>query len=186
MIKKQKGQSLLETIFAIAILLVVVIAVLGLSIGNIFGQKANEQQVIANNLARESIEMIRSFRDSNWLSGDSWDKNFEQSGTGIVGVLSSSVDYSGSVPEQLYFDTFFGMYFHSANPGSSITSPYSRRVEIEFICLPSFGEEIIRSLGEPCLIGETKIGAKISSIVTWNERGENRQVSLEDLIYDWK
>lgn len=185
--KRQQGQSLLETIFAIAILLVVVIAVLSLSIGNIFGQKANEQQVIANNLAREAIELVRNSRDSNWLSGENWDKGFDQSGAGIIGILSlTGIDYSGSLPEQLYFEPFFGMYFHTDPGAGAVISPYSRRVEVRFICLPTIGEEIIRDLGEPCLIGELKIGSKISSVVIWNERGDDKQVILEDLIYDWK
>ena len=50
------GQSLLETVFAITILLIVVSAVLGLTAATQTGQHESETQVIANNLAREGIE----------------------------------------------------------------------------------------------------------------------------------
>ena len=63
----QEGQTLIETMLAIFILTTSLVAGLGLAIYVLNSQAVSKNQIVATNLAREGIEVIRMFRDSNWL-----------------------------------------------------------------------------------------------------------------------
>ena len=65
------GQSLIELVVAISVILIGVVSTLVLSLTTIRGGKASEMQVVATNLAREGIEVVRQKRDSNWLEIES-------------------------------------------------------------------------------------------------------------------
>jgi Tfp pilus assembly protein PilV len=61
---------LIETIAAIFILITTLVAGLGLTL-YAFSNAANSQsEIVASNLAREGVEVVRAMRDSNWLAGD--------------------------------------------------------------------------------------------------------------------
>jgi Tfp pilus assembly protein PilV len=66
----QSGQTLIETIIAIFILVTALTAAAGVSIYAISSSANNFNQIVATNLAREGIEVIRMMRDSNWLASD--------------------------------------------------------------------------------------------------------------------
>ncbi len=63
----QRGQSLLETIMALGIIVIAVTATIGLLISTMKSGRTSTNRVIAANLAREAIEAARDIRDSNWL-----------------------------------------------------------------------------------------------------------------------
>lgn len=65
--KSQSGQSLIETIVAIFILVTALVAGLGLALYAVANSSNAKNQVVASNFAREGIEAIRMMRDSNWL-----------------------------------------------------------------------------------------------------------------------
>ncbi|MFA6255506.1 MAG: type II secretion system protein [Patescibacteria group bacterium] len=181
-----KGQSLMEMIAAIAILLIVVTAILALTISNIVGQKESEFQVLANNLAREGIEAVRDIRDSNWLGGQAWDTGL-QSGEAIVDFIKAenhwqldSTSCSGN--DLLYFDPASGFYSHDSDGQNS---SFSRCLDLSSICLDSDGNEYIVA-DNACNSDDQKIGLKVEAKVTWLERGKHREVQLDDLIYDWR
>ncbi|NUM25520.1 MAG: hypothetical protein HUU49_02730 [Candidatus Buchananbacteria bacterium] len=184
-IKQQRGQGLLEAVFAIGIMVMVVSAVLALTTSNVIGQRQSELQVVGNNLAREGLEVIRNIRDSNWLSGTNWD-------AGLVGGSEALVVFSEAnnsweldfniVPgkDRLYLSTS-GVYSH--DPALGQPSLFSRRIGLQSICQNSDGEDLIKT---SCDSGEQKIGLKARSVVTWQESGRNRQVAVEALMYEWK
>lgn len=70
-LNKNKGQSLLELIVAIGIILACTIATLTLVITSIQAGRKGSDKIIATNLAREGIEIVRNIRDSNWISATS-------------------------------------------------------------------------------------------------------------------
>src|SRR3989338_965210 len=53
---------------------------MALTTANLIGQRESEFQIIANNLAREGIEVVRNIRDSNWLGGQDWDNSLVDPG----------------------------------------------------------------------------------------------------------
>lgn len=66
--KSQSGQSLIETIIAIAILTSALTAGLGLTIYAFSSFTTSQSQIVASSLAREGVEVVRMMRDSNWLA----------------------------------------------------------------------------------------------------------------------
>lgn len=61
------GQTLLEAVVAIGIILTAVIGSSTLIVSSITAGRASQNRTEAANYAREGIEIIRSMRDSNWL-----------------------------------------------------------------------------------------------------------------------
>ncbi len=64
----QSGQSLIETIVAIFILVSALSAGLGMAIFALNASDSDERTIIAMNLAREGLDVARMMRDSNWLA----------------------------------------------------------------------------------------------------------------------
>ncbi len=186
-IKKSKlGQGLLEMIFAIGIMLIVVSAILGLTTANLVGQKESESQIIANNLAREGIEVVRNIRDSNWLAGANWDKGLTEflnlQHEGITEFDSQNNTWTVAAPDSdLLYISPDGIYSHTPTAESE-QSVFHRHLTFYNICQDQSGEEEIKS--SDC--NTRKIGLKIISEVSWSDRGRQRLVTLEDLLYDWK
>lgn len=185
-LKKQLGQSLMETIVAIGVMLIVIIAILGLTVSSIAGQKENEQQVVANNLAREGVELVRNIRDSNWLNESvDWDEGIDGNSHGIIDVKDSFIDYDSSLLSRLYIDSE-GLYLHDPDDPTGRLSPFSRIVTTQSICLPNLLEDAVRATRLGCLTGELKVGIKVTSRVNWRDSGRPKSVFFESLLYDWK
>jgi hypothetical protein len=66
----QSGQTLIETIIAIFVLTTALVSSLALVIYVLSNSGLNQNQIIATNLAREGVEIMRKRRDSNWLADD--------------------------------------------------------------------------------------------------------------------
>lgn len=65
----QSGQSIIETVVAIFILVMGITAALGLA-NYSFGAATNiNKQIIGTGLAREGLEAVKNMRDTNWLKG---------------------------------------------------------------------------------------------------------------------
>lgn len=187
--KLQQGQSLLEMVFAIGILLIVVSAILALATANILGQKESEFQIMANNLARESIEVARNIRDSNWLAGNQWDAGLSDitSDIAVVDYNSQTLRFDPTDDEKKLYTSDAGLYSHD---DSGTLSIFNRELMLSSVCQNinsasvDFGKEIIRAI---CIsTDEKKIGIKVQSEVSWSERGRDRTVKLENLLYEWK
>ncbi|MFA6410933.1 MAG: hypothetical protein WCW26_05175 [Candidatus Buchananbacteria bacterium] len=198
-LKLQTGQGLLETIFAIGILLMVVAAILALTVSALLGQKASEAQIIANNLGREAIEVVRNIRDSNWLLGSQqWDLGLTDTVGQNITALAVFSKINGwqlsffpatqIADKDLLYISPSGVYGH--DPQGSLPSIYKRHLVLESICQSkdltgNYSIETIQA-SAGCNINEQKIGIKIKAIIDWQERGRQQRVILDDLIYEWK
>jgi type II secretory pathway pseudopilin PulG len=67
--KKNSGQTLIETIVAIGLLTTGIIGGLSLAITAQGAAEDILNQIIATNLAREGVEVVRNIRDTNWIIG---------------------------------------------------------------------------------------------------------------------
>lgn len=65
-INRQAGFTLVEIVVATTITVVGMLAALQVAQATSRASVGNEQKVVATNLAREGIEMVRNTRDSNW------------------------------------------------------------------------------------------------------------------------
>ncbi len=68
--RKQKGQTLIETLVAAFILTMGISAAIGLANYSLRATTQIKQQLIALGLAREGIEAVKNMRDTNWLKGN--------------------------------------------------------------------------------------------------------------------
>ncbi|MBT6691132.1 type II secretion system protein [Candidatus Parcubacteria bacterium] len=67
----KQGFTLIELVITIGVFTLGIIGAFTLALANFNTAKENVQRVLAANLAREGIEMVRNVRDSNWLRIDS-------------------------------------------------------------------------------------------------------------------
>lgn len=67
--KNNAGQTLIETVVALFILVMGISAAVGLSVFAYASSSNISKQIIATGLAREGIEAVKSMRDTNWLRG---------------------------------------------------------------------------------------------------------------------
>ncbi len=72
----QKGQSLIETIAAIFILTMALTTVIGVTIYALSKSNVSQKEIVATNLAREGIDVLRMMRDTNWMAGDVGGANY--------------------------------------------------------------------------------------------------------------
>ena len=67
--KEQLGQTLIETLVAIFILVIGLISALTLAIYSFQSTDLASKQIVATALARQGEEAVKNIRDSNWLNG---------------------------------------------------------------------------------------------------------------------
>lgn len=68
-----KGQSLLETVIAVGIILAGIVPLVALTTMTAKAGRSALETTIASQLAREGIEVVRNKRDSNWKQDLEWD-----------------------------------------------------------------------------------------------------------------
>lgn len=213
-LKTNSGQSLLEAILAIFIVLMGLTGIITLAWWNLVGGQESESRIIAANLAREGIEVVRAIKDSNWLTCENWDD--EQNCTtwdysddsDFANDLEARInnDYTAIAvfnPEsnqwhldftpndfshagtQMYLDKNNGYYLQdSTPPASGNPVSYYRLLWLDEIC--ENGE--IAESGFACesLVGNPpKIGIRVKCQVNWDEHGRSHILLTEDWIYNW-
>lgn len=163
--RKKNGFTLLEVIVATAIISIGLLALLTLMNFTFANSDISTNRLIAANLAQEGIEVVRSSRDSsnNW---GAWFIVFNNGDYRAEIRLTSPYNWSllknPSSGYQLRYNQTMGLY-HYENNGDPL-SIFSRRITIEDI---SSSEK------------------KITSTVTWTERGRNYSLSIEHKLYNW-
>src|SRR3989339_772477 len=75
-LKNQEGLGILEMIIALAVIITGVLSGFVLAISNFNAINSSHNRLIAFNLAREAVEVIRNKRDTNWISGQPWSDGF--------------------------------------------------------------------------------------------------------------
>ncbi|MFZ2831898.1 MAG: prepilin-type N-terminal cleavage/methylation domain-containing protein [Minisyncoccia bacterium] len=171
----REGFTLVETLVAIAILLIAVvgpISLIGNAIHNLYYAK---DEMIAINLAQEGIEVVRQKRDSNLLSNTAWDTGFAPVAGGAVkdyivdattGTLTACtiVTPCGVTQTPVYLDTTTGFYKQASTPPvGPIKTQFSRRISVSGI-----GNE-----------------RAVTTTVIWKTGGTNGTVSVSENIFKW-
>lgn len=181
----QKGFTFVEILIATLIISSSFVALFALNSSNVASGDLAQQRYVASNLAQEGIEVISNIRHTNWLqcSGDrdAWrgvgcnDGIDLSAGTYLVQYDSDQdtdlIDASGGTDTTLYRDSN-NNYCHPSIScsGSADSSLYSRTVEI---------------VDNPngC---SNSVCFGVKSQVTWSFRGKNYDVTLYDVLFNWR
>ncbi|MFZ2303770.1 MAG: prepilin-type N-terminal cleavage/methylation domain-containing protein [Minisyncoccia bacterium] len=166
-----RGFTLVETLVAIAILIIAVVGPISLIGDALHKLYYAKDQMIAINLAQEGIEAVRQIRDSNMLSGDTWTKDF---GNGdCAGPLNCIVDAPAAIPVEkctggcgtiVYIDPSDGFYHQYSSPsGVVIPTNFSRQINTSI------------NVDE----------ATVTSTVTWKTGGDSGTVSVSENHFKW-
>jgi prepilin-type N-terminal cleavage/methylation domain-containing protein len=88
--KKEKGFTLIEMLIAVSVMTIGIVGVYALVPQIISVTASNTDKLIASQLAREGMELVRNIRDTNWLKNANWDAGL----TGCIG--GCEMDYNDS------------------------------------------------------------------------------------------
>ncbi|MBI2426657.1 MAG: prepilin-type N-terminal cleavage/methylation domain-containing protein [Candidatus Kerfeldbacteria bacterium] len=195
------GFTLLETIIALAVVLVGVVGSLTLAAQSVRGGRASTNEIIAQNLAREGIEVAYAIRDSNWMAIESGAKPADQWDDGLYGAPSDytsravlnasgnwSLDYTVNNACdngcELYLNETTGVYSHDS---TGTPTSFRRGVATHPIC-DNGGDGVIIALNtcEGKNARWKKIGVRVLVTVTWEDQGTGQMLQLEDRLYDWR
>lgn len=200
------GQTVLEAIIAISIIVIGIISLIALLTTSISGSQSSFNESIAMHLGREAAEGARYIRDSNWLKMEDGQavlySNGLRSGTDYTAAYiwaasqtnpDSAIQFNFTdatitdASGQVYTD-LAGRYRQSAAPlGTWTATQFRRWVTLYPICFDtSTGiETIITSDGSAC--PDLEIGIQVIAQVQWDDRGgaiQNRYI--ETRLYNWK
>jgi type II secretory pathway pseudopilin PulG len=203
---KESGETLIEAMLAMAVILLALIGLLSLSSFNYLSSRETFNRNIALDLAREGIELARNVRDSNWFRGCSdlskpancfaWNTGLcENINTKFIPVFDTNTnkwilqktakDLKTCVEDKtcLMNKTSLGVY--SPQVTGEATRFY-RLLEINPICKneAECGGDGVCQNGEKC-VGE-QIGMQLLSFVRWQETNTMRNAKLEERLYNWR
>lgn len=192
------GFTLIETLIALALILMALVGPVSLIIRGIYSFSSSKSKVIAVNLAQEGIELVRLIRENNVACDSvngaaswSWSRNsFPPAGPGTtmngtfgVDIQSftdihcptgsqniSTPQLSASCANPLRFNPSTGTYSYSGgNP-----TTFFRCVEIKS---PPDSPDTDIPVDEQM---------DVISTITWTERGSARILSLRERLYHWE
>jgi len=106
----KRGFTLIELVIASGIFIFGIMGAFSLALANLNTSRENINRVLAANLSREGLELIRNIRDSNWLRIDS-----NADSGGASGIQPYSWDYYLKNPSNPN-DMFAIVDYNDANP----------------------------------------------------------------------
>jgi len=155
--KSQDGFTLLETIVAVGLIVVGLVAALALITTSLFYVSNIQDRLAAANLTAEGIEVVRNIRDNNWLQNKVWNNSLADGDYQIVYNSTTLSSFSGS---PLLLDSN-GIY----NYTSGADTPYVRKISIANL---------------------SNYEIRIIATVTWQRRAIIYSSSAEDHLFNWK
>jgi len=161
------GFTLIETLLAVLLLSMAIIAPLSIASNNLSAATTGKNRLIAISLARDAIEYIRHVRDTNRLVGDPWLNGLSQciGGSGCrVDTLAGAILPAENIP-LLYDNSQGGTGLYGYNIAGS-NSPFFRSVKITE-----------RSLDREALI---------TAEVSWSTTFSTKRVKVVNQLTNWE
>lgn len=161
--KLHKGFTLIETLFAVLIFSTALISLMAISGRGVSATNIAKQQIVAQYLAQEGIEVVRNIRDSNFISNNpNW--------------LDGIDDCTSSNPCNVVY-------------GSQAPTVSSQTSSIVFQDANGFFQDIGDNSGyrrSIKVIQRSPNDYLVQSEVVWNTRTIERRVLLETIITRWR
>jgi len=177
--KQNKAQSLIETIVAIGIIVVAIVAILSVGLTSMILGGQSTERVQATNLAREGIEVVNAIVSSNRLDPDqSWPYGMTPNDIYIIDYNDTALDTPASFGGGETIDNCTNCYLcKQASDLYTHTDCLSHQVFRRMVTV-SAGD----NLGGNCSGCEKKLVATIY----WIERGREHSLNLEFHLTDWR
>ena len=201
----QTGQGLLETIVALGIIVAGVVGTMNLTLSNQKTSQDTVERLIATNLAREGIEIVRSIRDTNWLTCEiisdvltcnTWDLGLvsasDTTAVPIFDIASNAwtINFTANDLTHNHARVWrknaggadnIGTQFQSTltTPADSALTGYRRMLELQSICTN-------KTISESCASGNSKIGIRVQAHIQWKSSGTESDLIVEERIFNWR
>lgn len=163
--------TLIELVVSIFIILLTLGGVFSLLVQTLRVTSGLPDQLIANYLAQEGMEVVRNIRDANWIKGQEWN-------TGLTGCESSVAGCEANDGCAVSYHSFslenypnfplhlYNNYYSQTTLGKKTI--FKRRVVIN---------QNTDSDGNDYL--------QVRVFVCWQRRGKNYQTELDENLYNW-
>jgi len=156
----KKAFTLMEIIISVAIITTVIVASISLISSSVSAIRSNQNKIIAVHLAQEGIEIVKNIRDTNWILFKRGELNWRDGldeGDYMVQYNETQLSVFDDVPLKINQDNIY-QYDNGSN------TFFHRKISITHIA----NEQI-----------------KIIAKITWQEKGKNKSIELEDRLYNW-
>lgn len=197
--RDKRGQSFIEAMVAITIIVSSITSALALVQSSITASRVSGSQVIAANLSREGLEVVRSLRDSNWLKGQSFQVGLVQGTSKVarpildISTGTWSLDFTPVTIDddaaKLYIKQEGAYIQANSQPLGSRSVPYKRILVLDHICRNDVtGVEKIETGISTCTSGsETLVGLAVKATTSFLGASSSIQlVEVEERLYDWR
>jgi len=168
---KTKGFTLIETLVAVAILVLATTGAFSAAQMGIVSSTYSKNQVIAFYLAQEAVEYIRNTRDNNGLQGQNW----------LSGISLNSSD-------PCYFGNICTVDLVNATlsrcPGGLGSCSFLKQDLNGFYNHFSGTDTAFRREIELKVIGPREISVRVS--LSWKNGTINRTFNIRENIFDWQ
>ncbi len=174
---KNKAFTLIETLIAITLTTVVITAVTGLILTTLMANTRNTRTLQATFLAQEGLEAVRYMRDSNWLQNYAWNS--------AAALWGQSFHVDADMPERTLY--LVNEVCSGEGPCFSLST-----LEEESIVTLDENVSFSRALTFLAVEDENNPGAyredtvQVTCTVTWDERGNERSLSLSTYLSNWE
>jgi type II secretory pathway pseudopilin PulG len=200
--RRRRGQGLLETTVAFAILTSGITTLMALVVSASVGRMASEKQTVAANLAREAIEAVVHLRNENWIKNQSFDVGFDYGtdytyaplidpwgpGWTMCPDLEAISDPEGKVLRFNDAGQYPGLMYQTVGGvpfADSEETGFRRMLNLDRICYDGTTETVVTS-GSSCAGSPGKIGIRVTATVQWEEKNGSHSLSVIEKIYDWR
>ncbi len=198
--KDNRGQSLVELLVALFILIVAITATIVLIVTSINAGRDSRDKLVGTNLAREALEIVRNIRDSNWTdpTAADWHEGLTGGNTAVPiidGASAFSLDFTVSDFTDTTWtrlrETGGAFVQDSADTGNS---RYYRMLYINPICRDAAGDDnIATDLDNTDACGNgvhtgypQEVGLRVIAEVRYPSADSDKKVQLEERLYDWQ
>lgn len=161
-LRDKRGITLIEVMVSLVFLSTGLIPLFGVILSSVKLSIRVKNNLVATNMAQEGIEVVRALRDKAWMDSAPYDRDLP-SGDGLVSWDSDTIiPYDSS--SYMKLDPATGVYSQTVGTDTI----FKRRIDITKV--PS-----------PC-----NCEVKVTSEITWLENQNNRVLTVEDHLFDWK
>ncbi len=183
--QKNKAQSLVETVVAIGIIVVAIVAILSVGLTSLVLGGQSSERVQATNLAREGIEVINAIVSSNRLDPTkSWPYGMDTNDIYIINYNDTALDTPVIFDGAETIDNCTNCYLcQQSSDLYTHADCLSHQVFRRMVSISDGGD-----LGDNCVDVELDYHCerKIISTVYWIERGREHSLILESHLTDWR